>query len=135
MRKLKIFSDGCSRGNPGLAGIGYVILDMDNRIIVERAKFIGVRTNNEAEYIAAIEALKEALSLDADEVELYSDSKLLVKQLRGEYRVRNPRLKQLHKLLSTIASRFRLFRIEHIRRIENMHADKLAKAAASQGEE
>ena len=85
MRKLKIFSDGCSRGNPGLAGIGYVILDMDNRVIVERARFIGVRTNNEAEYIAAIEALKEALSLDADEVELYSDSKLLVKQLRGEY--------------------------------------------------
>ena len=112
--KLRIFSDGCSRGNPGPAGIGYVLYDEDGAVLREVSKFVGVRTSNEAEYIALIEALREAIKLGADEVECYSDSELLVRQLRGEYAVRSPRLDALYRKLISIVGEFKSVSYTHL---------------------
>lgn len=131
MKRLRIFSDGCSRGNPGPAGIGYLIFDEDGRLISRKWKYVGVRTNNEAEYLAAIEALREAVALGASEAELFSDSELLVKQLRGEYGVRSPRLAHLHSELMEIIKPLKRFVVMHVERNENREADRLAKRAAS----
>lgn len=129
-KKLRIFVDGCSLGNPGPAGIGYLIFDEDGRLLSKKWKHVGVRTNNEAEYLAAIEALREALSLGASEVELLSDSELLVKQIRGEYAVRSSRLAPLHEELMRLAGSFKRFAVSHVRRDENREADELARLAA-----
>lgn len=130
-RKLRIYVDGCSRGNPGPAGIGYLIFDEDGRLLSKKWKHVGVRTNNEAEYLAAIEALREALSLGASELELLSDSELLVKQVRGEYAVRSSRLAPLHEELMRLVGSFEKFAAMHIERNENRETDRLAKLAAS----
>ena len=130
MMKLRIFSDGCSRGNPGPAGIGYVIYGEDGKVLREVSKPVGIRTGNEAEYIALIEALREATRLGADEVECYSDSELLVRQLRGEYAVRSPRLRPRYRELISLIKRFRSFRIAHVGREANRRADELAGRAA-----
>jgi ribonuclease HI len=129
-RKLRIFVDGCSRGNPGPAGIGYLIFDEGGRLLSKKWKHVGLRTNNEAEYLAAIEALKEALSLGASEIELLSDSELLVKQIRGEYAVRSDRLAPLHEELIRLVRSFEKFIVKHIERDGNREADRLAKLAA-----
>ena len=131
MKKLRIFSDGCSRGNPGPAGIGYVLYDEDGAVLCEVSKPVGARTSNEAEYIALIEALREAIRLGADEVECYSDSELLVRQLRGEYAVRSPRLRTLYRKLISMVSEFRSFKITHIGRGVNRRADELARRAVN----
>lgn len=130
MKRLKIFSDGCSRGNPGPAGIGFLIFDENNCLIFSRGKYVGVRTNNEAEYLAAITALKEVLALGASEVELFSDSELLVKQVRGEYSVRSGRLEPLYRELISLIKNFEKFVIKRIERGENREADKIARLAA-----
>ncbi len=129
-RKLRIFVDGCSRGNPGPAGIGYLIFDEGGHLLSKKWKHVGLRTNNEAEYLAAIEALKEALSLGASEIELLSDSELLVKQIRGEYAVRSDRLAPLHEELIRLVRSFEKFIVKHIERDGNREADRLAKLAA-----
>ncbi len=132
MKKLIISSDGCSRGNPGKAGIGYLIFDEHGHLISRGSKPIGVRTNNEAEYIAAIEALKEALRLGASEVELFSDSELLVKQVRGNYAVRSGRLKPLYEELLKLSRMLRRFEVKHIKRSANLGADRLARLALNE---
>jgi len=129
LKKLKIFSDGCSRGNPGQAGIGYLICDDRGKIISERSCGVGVRTNNEAEYIAVIKALEEAIELGAAEVEVFSDSELLVKQVKGEYAVRSNRLKPLYQKLINLSQALSKFEIKHVKREENKRADKLARLA------
>jgi ribonuclease HI len=130
-KKLRIFADGCSRGNPGPAGIGYLIFDEDGRLVSRKWRHVGVRTNNEAEYLAAIEALREALALGASEIELFSDSELLVKQIKGEYSVRSGRLAPLHEELMKLARSFERLTVVHVERDENREADRLAKLAAS----
>lgn len=131
MRRLRIFSDGCSRGNPGPAGIGYLIFDENDLLISSKGKYVGIRTNNEVEYLAAIEALREALILGASEVELFSDSELLVKQVKGEYSVKSGRLAPLHAKLMSLAKNFEKFTVTYIERDENNEADKIAKLAAN----
>ncbi len=131
MKKLKVFSDGCSKGNPGQAGIGYLIFDEHGHLVFKASKPIGIKTNNEAEYIAAIEALKEVSKLGAVEVELFSDSELLVKQLNGEYTVRSNRLKPLYRKLIKLSQSFRKFEVKHVKREANQEADRLAKLTIS----
>ncbi len=130
MKKLKIFSDGCSRGNHGPAGVGYLIFDENGRLLSKKGKYVGMKTNNEAEYLAAIEALREALALGASEVELLSDSELLVKQVRGSYAVKSDRLAPLHEQLIDLIKCFKNFTIKHVGRGENRGADRLAKLVA-----
>jgi len=129
LKKLKIFCDGASRGNPGPSGIGYVIVDPSGKSLKEGSDFLGIKTNNQAEYYAAIKALEEAIELDAEEIELYTDSDLLVKQLKGEYQVRDPELKTLYTRLVSLAARVRRFEVKHVSREENVKADELANMA------
>lgn len=132
MKKLKIFCDGASRGNPGLSGIGYLVLDSSGKILKEGSEFLGVATNNQAEYHAAIKALEEAVELGVDEVELYTDSELLFKQLHGEYAVHHPKLKPLRERLLTLISRLSRFEVKKVSREENVKADALANMAVDE---
>jgi ribonuclease HI len=127
-----IQADGACRGNPGESGIGAVITDARGRTIKELKYFLGMATNNVAEYRAAILALQKALELGAGSVTLQLDSELVVRQLRGEYKVREGHLKLLHREALDILSRFSEYHIHHVPREENRRADQLANEAIDQ---
>jgi ribonuclease HI len=127
-----IQADGASRGNPGESGIGAVIADARGRTIKELKFFLGMATNNVAEYRAAILALQKALDLGAGSVTLHLDSELVVRQLRGEYKVREAHLKLLHREALDILNRFSEYHIHHVPREENRRADQLANEAIDQ---
>ncbi len=123
----RLFVDGASSGNPGKAGIGVVLQIEDDEF--ELSEPIGVTTNNVAEYKALIEGLKLALDKKIDSIEVFSDSQLVVKQIKGEYAVKDEQLKRLHKEANKLIKRFRNFNITHIPRDKNKKADMLAKSA------
>ncbi len=122
----ELYTDGASKGNPGHSGIGYVI-KKDGFLIEEQSKYIGIATNNIAEYTALIEGLKRLEQLGVKNVKVYSDSELMVKQVKGEYSVKNDKLKKLLKQLESFIKRFNYFSIVHIPRSKNDEADKLSK--------
>ncbi len=126
-KRLTIYSDGASRGNPGPAAIGVVVLDETGRVVTKLSKAIGRTTNNRAEFLALIAGLKEALRLDAERVDLKLDSQLIVRQLKGEYRSKE--LKPLHKQTLQLLRRFKSYSIEHIPREQNKAADALSRRA------
>src|SRR5262249_9165378 len=121
-----IHTDGASRGNPGSAAFAYV-LRLDGRPAVEEAGPLGRMTNNQAEYTALVRALEHALGLAPDRpVLVHSDSELLVKQMRGEYRVKNEELRGLSEQARALAARFpRGVTFRHVRREHNKRADAL----------
>jgi len=125
-RSVIVSSDGAARGNPGPAGIGVVVQGAGGRRLAEVGQGIGIATNNVAEYRAAIEGLRRALALGATDVLLRSDSKLLIEQLAGRFKVRNPRLMELHAEVRELASGFRSIRYEHVPRERNREADRMA---------
>ena len=127
-----LYADGASRGNPGEAGVGAVIADSHGRTVKELKYFLGVASNNDAEYQAAILALEKAYELGAKRVALHLDSELVVRQLKGEYRVREPHLKDLHRKAMEALNRFSRYSILHISREENRRADQLANEAIDQ---
>ncbi len=118
--------DGAARGNPGPAGIGVRITAPGGRVLAEIARGIGVATNNVAEYTALVEGLKRAAEIGATDVLVRSDSHLLVEQLSGRYRVKNPTLQRLHHDVRRLADGFRRIRYEHVPRERNKEADRLA---------
>ncbi|MFC2014278.1 ribonuclease HI family protein [Chloroflexota bacterium] len=124
-----IHSDGASRGNPGLAAIGATIKDEEGKLIATISQSIGRTTNNQAEYRAVIAALEEAIRLGASQVELNSDSELVVRQLKGEYRVKKAELKPLHQRVKQFQGSLDSFIINHIPREQNTEADRLANKA------
>ena len=121
--------DGGSRGNPGPAAWGVVVLDAAGRAVEGFAGAIGRATNNVAEYTALLEALAIALARDADDVELFADSELVVKQLRGDYKVKHPDLIPLHAEAVRLIARLRKFKIGHVPRERNKDADRLVNRA------
>ena len=127
--RLIVYSDGASSGNPGRAGIGVVIYDQDGRLVKKMSKFIGIATNNVAEYMALIYGLQEALHLGAKKVECFLDSELLVKQLKGVYKVRDEKLRLLHNQVRHLEKFFYKLSFSHLLRDKNREADKLAKEA------
>jgi ribonuclease HI len=133
MKKVSLYVDGGARGNPGPAGIGVVILDDKKQVIKEYNKYIGVTTNNIAEYTAVIYGLQEALFARADEVELLLDSELAAQQLQGGYRVKNANIKPLFEQALHLISGFKNVRITHIKREKNRDADKLVNRAINLG--
>ena len=124
-----IYADGGSRGNPGPAGIGVVILDAGKKKVKEVFKYIGETTNNNAEYNALICGLEEVRSLGGDEIIINLDSELVVKQLNGEYRVKNSEIRPLFEEAIAGLKNFKSFEINHIDRSENKEADKLVNKA------
>ena len=132
-KKLTIYVDGGSRGNPGPAGIGVVVLDDKGKKLKSFDKYIGIATNNIAEYNAVIYGLQEALIEKADEIELRLDSELAAQQLKGEYRVKNTNIKPLFEQALHLLSGFKKFTIKHIAREKNKEADKLVNKAINLG--
>ena len=128
-KKLFLYTDGGSRGNPGPSGIGVIVLDAKRKKIKEASKYIGETTNNVAEYSALVCGLEEARALGADEIVVYMDSELLAKQLNGEYRVKDENIKVLFEKALGILKNFESFEIKHIAREKNKEADKLANKA------
>ena len=125
MNKFVVFTDGASRGNPGKAGIGIAIYDADNNLIEEYSEYIGNTTNNVAEYIALKIGIEKAIKLKATNVDFNLDSELIVKQLNGEYKVKNDRLKPLYYSIKSLLGDIDNFSINHIPREMNKKADKL----------
>ena len=133
--RITLYTDGSSLGNPGKAGVGIVIYNEDNKVIKRVAKFIGIATNNVAEYMALIYALEEALHLKARKVECFLDSELLVRQLEGIYKVKDSKLKLLYHQVRHLESFFENVNFHHIGREKNKEADKLAKKGAKEKRE
>jgi len=129
LKSIDIFVDGASRGNPGPSGIGVVFFDDKKNIVKKLFKFIGNTTNNIAEYTALIYGLQEALMDRYEVVRISSDSELMTKQLRGEYRVKNENLKLYHEQFLHLSRGFDKLEIVTIDRKENKEADKLANKA------
>jgi len=127
--KVTIFTDGTSKNNPGPSAIGAVIQDQQGETIARISQGIGHSTNNQAEYKAVIAALEEAIRLGARQVNLNSDSELVVRQLKGKYRVKKAALKPLYQQVKQLQSRLESFTINHIPREQNREADNLANAA------
>jgi len=128
-KRVKIWVDGASRGNPGQAAIGVIIKDEQGKIITRISQRIGTTTNNQAEYRAIIAALEKAIELGATHVVINSDSELVVRQLNGRYRVRKAELKPLFQKASQLCGSLEGFTITHIPREQNREADRLANAA------
>lgn len=126
---LRICTDGAARGNPGPAGIGVVVYHEDGTVVAEHCRFLGVATNNIAEYNGLIDGLTLAAAHHADSVEMVLDSELVVRQMRGEYKVKNERLAALHRQATALAAAFRRARFTHVPREQNAAADKLANKA------
>lgn len=125
----KSFTDGGSRNNPGPAGIGGVLYDENGVLIDEVSEYIGTATNNEAEYRAIIEILKKALKHGVKEINCFLDSELVVKQVKGEYRVKHDRLKELFSQLNHVANQFEKITFTHVLREKNKEADKRVNKA------
>lgn len=127
-------TDGGSRGNPGPAGIGVVLENAETGDVLEtQALYLGVKTNNQAEYKAVLVALERAQLLGATEIEVIADSELLVKQANGDYRVKNPGLQTLFAQLKLLEHHFRRVTYTHVRRAFNKAADALANEAMDEG--
>lgn len=128
--KLILYTDGASLGNPGRSGIGIIIYNQNRDVIRRMTEFIGINTNNVAEYMALIYALQEALYLKAKELSCFLDSELVVKQLEGSYKVKDSKLKPLYYQIKHLENFFQKVSFSHISRDRNKEADKLAKEAA-----
>jgi ribonuclease HI len=127
--KAKLSTDGGARGNPGPAAFGYVIETEDGTVLAAHGETIGIATNNVAEYSALIAGLEKARELAVDEVEVVSDSELMVKQMTGEYRVKNETLQELWHRASRLARGFRDVSYTAVRREHNELADRLVNEA------
>jgi len=127
--KAKLFTDGGSRGNPGPAAYGFVLEAEDGTVLDARGEAIGIATNNVAEYAALVAGLGRAVEVGVVELEVVSDSELLVKQMRGEYRVKNEALRELSLEAGRLARRVGRVAYRHVRRHENELADRLVNEA------
>ncbi|MBI4101007.1 ribonuclease HI family protein [Candidatus Microgenomates bacterium] len=121
-KSLKIYADGGARGNPGPAAAGYVITN-DGQILEEGGQFLGKTTNNQAEYAAVRVALEAAKKFEPKEIEFHLDSQLVVKQLNGEYRVKNLALRPRVEEIQRLAKQFKKVTFTHVRREYNKLAD------------
>jgi ribonuclease HI len=127
--KAKLSTDGGARGNPGPAAYGYVLETDDGTVLAAHGEAIGTATNNVAEYQALVAGLEKAIDLGVDEVEVVSDSELVVKQMRGEYKVKNEALRELKDQAEDLADRLRSVRYTAVRREHNELADRLVNEA------
>jgi len=125
--------DGGARGNPGPAGYGVVIHDPSGRKIAELSEYLGHRTNNYAEYQGLLAALRYALANGIRALKIVSDSELMVRQMKGIYKVRHPELKKLHGEAQQLARQLEHFEIRHALREHNRDADRLANEAMDRG--
>jgi len=124
----KIYSDGACRGNPGPSGIGAVILNDKGKVVHEISKYIGVVTNNVAEYEALLEALDYCVKKKLSPVEILADSQLMIRQLSGQYKVKHPNMIPLHQRAKEYMVHLKVVGFTHVLREFNKRADELANA-------
>ena len=129
VKELTIYTDGASRGNPGEAGAGAIIYGEEGTVIKKVKKYLGTTTNNVAEYMALIIALNEALRLKGEILHLFSDSELMVRQIKGIYKVRDRKMQALWREVKKLLSQFIQYDIICIDRRKNREADQLANLA------
>jgi ribonuclease HI len=127
--KTRLFTDGGARGNPGPAAYGFVLEAEDGTVLAAEGEAIGIATNNIAEYSGLVAGLQRALELQVPDVEVVSDSELLVKQMRGEYRVKNAALRELYDEAVALAQRVGSVEYRHVKRAHNELADRLVNEA------
>lgn len=130
-----LYTDGASKGNPGPAGAGWILINGEKGRRYQESRFLGEATNNEAEYQALIFGLTQALELGAAAIRIHLDSELLVRQLNGLYRVKNPRLSFYFRQVQELLKKFSAYDIMHIPREENREADRMANEAVKRGKE
>jgi ribonuclease HI len=129
LTKLIVNVDGGARGNPGPAAIGAVVQSVDGEVLEERGERIGVATNNVAEYRALLLGIELAAAQGASEVELVGDSELIVRQVKGEYKVKDATMRELHTEVKRALRPFDKWAIRHVKREQNAEADRLVNAA------
>ncbi len=127
--RARLFTDGGARGNPGPAAYGFVLETDDGTVLAAEGEAIGEATNNVAEYSGLVAGLRKAIELQVADVELVSDSELMVKQMRGEYRVKNEALRELFLEATKLARQLDSVEYRHVRRAHNELADKLVNEA------
>jgi ribonuclease HI len=133
--KLVVYTDGWSRWNPGPSGLGVFICTPEGTAVERRYKYLWITTNNVAEYEGARLGIERAIELGATEIELRADSKLVIEQLKGVYKVKNPTLKGIHaKIWQNIANFSGEVTFTHVRREYNTEADRLSNCAMDSGE-
>ena len=130
---ITAYTDGGARGNPGPSGYGVVINDSDGHKIAGLSKYLGKQTNNYAEYSGLLAALDYAVQHGCKALKVISDSELMVKQIKGQYKVSNLQLKELHARAKELISKLDWFQIQHVLRGHNAEADRLANEAMDQG--
>ncbi|MBA3689222.1 MAG: ribonuclease HI family protein [Chloroflexi bacterium] len=129
-RRVLIYTDGAARGNPGPAGLGAILRDAETGAVLgELARFLGVRTNNYAEWTAVEDALREALQMGAKHVDLRMDSELVARQITGRYRVRHADLKPIHARVMAMLGQLSGYTVGHVPRELNKDADRLSNVA------
>jgi ribonuclease HI len=132
--KLIVNVDGGARGNPGPAAIGAVVQDAGGDVLEERGERIGKATNNVAEYRALLLGIERARELGANELELVGDSELIVRQVKGEYKVKDATLRELHGEVQRALRPFESWSIRHVRREHNAEADRLVNQVLDSAE-
>lgn len=125
-QSLRLYTDGASRGNPGEAGAGIVVLDDRGREMIAQGKYLGTCTNNVAEYQALLLGLTEASRIGDGTIDIFLDSQLIVRQIQGVYRVKSSDLQPLFTQVKELLSSFADFTVSHIPREQNKRADQLA---------
>lgn len=123
LSKGKLFTDGGSRGNPGPSALGYVILDTDDGIIKKESEYLGITTNNQAEYKALIAGLKDALQIGVAELDVYMDSQLVVNQVKGEWKVKHAEIQPVNAEAKALLAKFENVTISYVPRAMNKIAD------------
>jgi ribonuclease H / adenosylcobalamin/alpha-ribazole phosphatase len=131
--RARLFTDGGARGNPGPAAFAYVLESEDGTVLAAHGEAMGVATNNVAEYRALVEGLRKAAELQVGDVEVVSDSELLVKQMRGEYKVKNQALRELSLEAAALARGLEKVTYSAVRREHNELADRLVNEALDAG--
>lgn len=121
----KLYTDGGARGNPGPAATGFLVYDQDDQLVASGSEYLGIATNNLAEYKALISGLKLALDHNVTDLSCFLDSELVVKQLKGEYRVKHPDLKPLFAEVMELRGKFERLSFTHVPRSQNKEADRL----------
>ncbi|MCB9853951.1 MAG: ribonuclease HI family protein [Phycisphaerales bacterium] len=136
MKSMTLHTDGGARGNPGPAGAGISLCDATTgEAVFEAGYWLDKMTNNQAEYTGLLKGIEAAISAAADEVAIYSDSELMVKQLNGEYRVKNANIKPLYEQAWQKLKLIPKWKIHHVRREDNRRADQLANMAMDMKED
>lgn len=129
LERVRVYSDGAARGNPGLSGAGAVLVEPNGQVVDRIGKFLGVQTNNYAEYMGLLLGLRRAQAMGVSEVEVFADSELMIRQLGGRYQVKSPTLRPLYEEAVKLLNDFSRVKLVHVPREMNKAADEMSNRA------